>query len=163
MWKIEKIISKGDYNYAKVLEHPNSNIYGYVLEHRIIMENHLGRLLNSNEVVHHLNENKKDNRIENLKLMKVGEHERLHGLQHGKKMIELKCPNCGNNFIIARNQSFLIKKNKLNCSFCSPHCRGVFSRNYKLYGITHEMKLAISVNIVREFVDFHDNTEQTVK
>lgn len=46
MWKIEKIVSKGDYNYAVVPEHPFSTKNGYVLEHRVIMENHLKRLLN---------------------------------------------------------------------------------------------------------------------
>jgi len=58
-WKIEKIVSKGDYNYAVVKNHPNATKYGYVLHHRIVMENHLGRLLNSNEVVHHINGQKK--------------------------------------------------------------------------------------------------------
>lgn len=68
-WKIEKFVSKGDYLYAVVKDHPTATKYGYVLAHRIIMENHLGRLLSPNEIVHHKNHNKKDNRIENLEVM----------------------------------------------------------------------------------------------
>jgi len=54
MWNIKKVISKGDYLYALVPEHPNATKNGYVLMHRIVMENHLGRILNKDEVVHHL-------------------------------------------------------------------------------------------------------------
>lgn len=38
-------------------------------EHRYIMEQHLGRYLNRNEVVRHINGNVRDNRIENLYLI----------------------------------------------------------------------------------------------
>lgn len=69
MWNIEKIVSKGDYNYAVVLGHPNSTKYNYVLEHRIVMENYLGRILDTNEVVHHIDGNKKNNSIENFQEM----------------------------------------------------------------------------------------------
>ena len=56
-----------------------------VLEHRKIMEDHLGRKLAKSEVIHHINGNNADNRLANLKLTTFSEDIRHHQLARYKK------------------------------------------------------------------------------
>jgi hypothetical protein len=50
----------------------------YVREHRLVVESYLGRKLLPDEIVHHINGDKTDNRIENLEVMSRSEHCVLH-------------------------------------------------------------------------------------
>jgi len=79
-WKGGMHESEG-YRYIHCPDHPSvkSKRRKYVLEHRLVMEKHLGRYLTDDEVVHHDNDDGLDNRIGNLILCRnQSEHKKIH-------------------------------------------------------------------------------------
>lgn len=73
-WKGGRLLDADGYVLVWVLDHPHARrpsdrkSGGHVAEHRLVMEAHLGRYLDPEEVVHHVNGVKDDNQLENLEL-----------------------------------------------------------------------------------------------
>lgn len=81
-------ISQYGYRLLYMPEHSRANHAGYVYEHNIAMEKHIGRKLlfygyknPKNEVCHHIDRNRLNNSIDNLQLMAENEHMKLHHLE----------------------------------------------------------------------------------
>lgn len=73
---------------------------GEMKEHRWIMAQHLKRKLLPSEIVHHLNHDKLDNRLENLSVVSRSEHNKIHGFLrrekggcHGKEKVVVMTRN----------------------------------------------------------------------
>lgn len=96
------------FGYVFVLKpgHPNADMRGYVREHVYVMSNHLGRPIAKNEVVHHINGIRDDNRLENLQVMLRG----VHNTHHHKGVMK---PNSLANLTLRPE-----KKKFKTCDYC---------------------------------------------
>ena len=71
-------VDKDGYLRRYAPDHPFANGRKEIQVHVIVMEQYIGRRLFPSECVHHKNEIKTDNRIENLELQQRGAHSSLH-------------------------------------------------------------------------------------
>ena len=111
-------------------DHPKAmhsdNWEGYVYEHIAVAEEYLGRSLRSNEVVHHLDLNKANNRAGNLLVLEDGQHAKLHRwIASGAAICESSGLNRENSgkpkvtepvYCVVCGQT--LQENQINC--CSP-------------------------------------------
>jgi hypothetical protein len=82
------------------------------LLHRHLMEQRLGRPLLRTEQVHHKNEDKQDNKIENLEVKSPAEHQRQHKQKHP---YEKTCEVCGTHYVPHPTK-------RARSKTCSPEC-----------------------------------------
>lgn len=84
-WKGGKSTNHG---YTIILQEGYYEKQKYVGEHILIMEDLIGRKLYKNEEVHHKNENKSDNRLDNLQLLTKNQHMTLHATKRHQETRE---------------------------------------------------------------------------
>ena len=84
-WSSENILGNLSPNWNGGIYKPNGKYIfilqedgSYKQEHRIVMENEIGRLLKSSEIIHHIDGDGLNNDISNLEIMTRAEHARLH-------------------------------------------------------------------------------------
>lgn len=113
----------------------SKNWKGYVYEHIMIAEQMTGRHLKENEVVHHLDGNRSNNRIENLLVLSRAMHTKLHNWMNNggifKETKYVKRVNSEESKEVRTNSFCKICNITLQgkqISYCSITCRGIGRR-----------------------------------
>lgn len=121
-WRGGRWIDKKGYVYILNHAHPYCHRGGYVLEHRLVMEDLLGRYLLPTEEVHHKDENPQNNIPSNLLLFEtkgkhIVSHFRANPTKYkASKRVHIKgirCPECQSSMTYIRR-----KASELVCREC---------------------------------------------
>ena len=104
-WKGGRKLHTSGYWMIRKPDHPRAKgNNGYVFEHILVMEQHLGRYITTDEVVHHIDENRQNNDLSNLRLLDAQSKHMTHHMtdKHyclGKHIdtSDRVCFQCGSN------------------------------------------------------------------
>ena len=113
---------------------------------RYLMSVHLKRLLNKDEHVDHINNDKLDDRIENLQILTPEMNNLKMRLYNGIKRakVKLRCPICKIDFWRNKNRTQLNNCKKGQITFCCKKCSSIFNSHRYKYSLDRELLDLIS-------------------
>lgn len=118
-------IDKGTgYLYSYSPNHYLANKAGKVMQHTLVMTEAIGRRLEKDECVHHIDRDRTNNKLENLRLLTHSEHSALHALEDkGYRLEERECPICRWKFACGTKSQQV---------FCSNDCAKKAKRKFEI-------------------------------
>ena len=100
------------------------------LLHRVLYEKYHGVELTKKDIIHHIDGDKENNNVSNLKLMTKSEHSKLHALDRPQKIKDLKCMQCGVDYQMPLSTYNYKIKNGQQIFVCSKRCAGLLNSKY---------------------------------
>lgn len=105
-------------------EYPGKKYRGkYVYEHTLTWWKHTGTVPVPGEVVHHKNEDKHDNRIDNLEKKTGTQHTKEHALESPAPLQEISCSRCARLFTIFERTVRWKRRKGQERFYCSRSCQ----------------------------------------
>lgn len=99
---------------------------------KFLIQEHIGRLLLDDEQVHHEDEDKTNDAIDNLSVVKNKEHTDLHTkLKH--LTYDFECQMCSRHIVLTHRQYLMVQyriRNKQNSPFCSQRCAANYGNKF---------------------------------
>lgn len=111
-------------------DHPKAWKNGYVYAHRAMAEEKLGRFLEEDEVVHHIDGDKTNNNPKNLEVLKREAHTKHHAESVEAKTYHYTCAHCGKPVVKSARQRPEVKRQKN--AFCNRSCAGKHNREQQI-------------------------------
>lgn len=130
-WVYKPTLSKKEGRLVVALVHKTNSTRTSMSYARYLLSIQLGRKLNADEQVDHINENRLDDRLENLQILSPLENKLKYHVSKGtkKRFLVIKCPECGRVFEKSRNQTHVVKGGTYTA--CSRKCSGILGQKIR--------------------------------
>lgn len=110
------------------------------------------RILNKDEHIDHKDNDKTNDDINNLQILTLKENNIKEAKRRGKKIVVLKCPNCGKIFERRKGNTHLVKNGIYTgcCRKCSTSFGSLMQHHPEDVNIINK----INTNIIREYIKY---------